>query len=152
MDANEYAELIREKARNVALLRITAAGDKAFLMSLQDEWERAHAVQIAAAKASETARAKAETELRQLAMGAYHVTGTAKWPGVEVTLVTEIDYDYNEALAWAKVNLPVVVVPEALNRKDFESIAKGVDEWHGPGTIYQEAQARIVGDLQKVLL
>ncbi|MDP2950695.1 MAG: hypothetical protein Q8P22_14325 [Chloroflexota bacterium] len=95
-----------------------------------------------------TELARAETALRDAAMGAYVLMGARKpAPGVEVKDFTEIDYDKGKAFTWATFHEMALV----LDTKAFEAIAKAAQPPLDFVTIAKVPKATIATDLGKAL-
>ncbi len=138
---------IAELARRVRDLRDEERRDSAFVASMRAEFERSIEPGVARVKAAAAACAEAETELRTLALAEYERTGNKQpGPGVAIRVVTKLDYDPQEALAWAIKHL----VALQLDRRVFESLAKTAA---GPAFVVtiSEPQATIASDLGKAL-
>lgn len=68
-------------------------------------------------------------------------------PAVKVILKTKLQYVPEIALEWCKQNLTPAVIPESLDVKTFEKLAKEVKPEFV--TIVEEPQAQIAQDLSK---
>jgi hypothetical protein len=70
---------------------------------------------------------QAEADVKALLVEYYELTGNKK-PTEEAYIkeYTIIDYDAGEALAYAKEHLTAAVIPEKLNKRAFEKVAKVV--------------------------
>ena len=136
--------------RALALNREALAAKQRIMKKLQDEFVANNttlAGQIAALK-KETEMGEADA--RALALRAYADTKTVKpTAGVEIKLFSVLDYDPAAALRWAKEH-QVALVPEALDVKTFETIAKAAPI-AGLTTIRTEPKATVATDLTKAL-
>ena len=141
-----------EIARRVAelgQLRKQAVVDSINLRYAREAFERAHAFDIAKAKESQAAVDAAETALRAIVAEHYAATAEKKpAPGIEVKTRATLSYDRAEALRWGK-SVGMALVPEALDVKAFEKIAKATRLDFV--TYGEEPMVTIATDLDKAL-
>lgn len=103
-----------------------------------------------AAQNAERLHAQMEAELtaniQEDAISAYKATGN-KHPedGVTIKVFTRLQYNPEEALAWAKTNAPFLVI-ESIDAKQFETLAKGGNV--ACVTIVDEPRAQIASKLE----
>jgi hypothetical protein len=117
---------------------------------VQDErlaWEQAHAGELAVLAETERAVRAADANLRAAALMEYQASGEKRpTEGVEVKLVTRLDYSEQQAFDWAKSSGMAL----ALDKKAFEAIAKGAKL--GFVRVEQRPQVTVATDLGKVLV
>lgn len=108
----------------LAETRAALAGLTETLARAREAWNTEHEAEIASAALLQKAVTRQEAEVRALALTSYRDTGeTHPAPGVSIRLFERLTYSDAEALAWAKT-AGLAVIPEALDRKAFERIAK----------------------------
>lgn len=91
----------------------------------REAFEVDHAVEIANERELGERVANLDAIARELAINVYADTGdTAPAPGVSLSLATHATYNKNEALEWARTALPSAVIPEQLDVKIFDKIAR----------------------------
>ncbi len=136
--------------RQLAAVRTAQAGMEAELKTRREEWERDSIVAsiIASVAAGKDLLAELEGQVRELAVAAYHETGSKKpAPGVGIRLMTRLEYDPQEALFYALEHQLVSMLK--LNAKVFEKAAPALDfDWV---TTTDEVQATIATDIVKAL-
>lgn len=90
-----------------------------------------------------------EAQLRAAAEAHYRETGEkAPAPGVKIQLRTRLRYTISEAVAWAK-QTGVAILPERLDEKAFEKIAKATPLPFVQ--TYEDPQATLATDLDAAL-
>lgn len=91
------------------------------------QWEADNAELLQEAKEASELMAVIEKNVRSTAEIVYSETGDKKpLPGVEIKIFKILEYDAAAALEWA-LEHKLAVIPESLDRKAFESIARAQD-------------------------
>ena len=145
---------LAEQVRRVAALRRNVAALDAVLFERRRAFEDGVADLNAQKGAANAETNAAEQVVRALALAHYHATqDKAPTPGVSVKLYEELGYDDAEAFAWAKEKqmalVPESLIPESLNRKAFEKIARATPLDFVNFIV--EARVQIATDLEKAL-
>ena len=140
---------LAEQVRRVAALRRNVAALDAVLFERRRAFEDGVADLNAQKGAANAETNAAEQVVRALALAHYHATqDKAPTPGVSVKLYEELGYDDAEAFAWAKEK-QMALVPESLNRKAFEKIARATPLDFV--NFIDEPRVQIATDLDKAL-
>ena len=85
--------------------------------------------------------------VRAEALAAYQETAETKpWPGVQVKIYTEIEFDETEALVWCREYMPTLL---NLDVTRFKKVAPHI--WDAPITITKVPKATIARDLGEYL-
>jgi len=94
-----------------------------------------------------------EGSLRAMALAAYERDPENKHPapGVGISVKLTLDYDALEALAWAR-STRMAVLPESLDAKAFEKIAKASPSSFEFVTVVPVPSATLASDLNAALL
>ena len=151
----DYAEGVRERVHRLHDLRLAHKNTKELLAEAKKKWEQANWEMLAdEAKLSQELKAM-EDHLRDYALAGHRVTGETKFPGVEIKKFTVLDYQADDALAWAKENARIFVLPESLDTKGVERYLKNMAErepFNLPFlTVREEPRAQIASDLSKIV-
>ena len=129
--------------QTVAQARRQTAQAQAALTTVRAAFEQQHAEVIAAVTAAQARLEQAEEALRQATLAAYAGAGNKRpHPAVAVRVMTRLVYDPEGITAWARENLPAILV---LDVKTFERVAQHLMV---PGvTVSAEPVATIAQDL-----
>ena len=140
-----------ERVRKVAHLRRVQKVIQAAVDSKRKAWEQTHSGLLVSVAAVANSLAEAEKEVREMALGSYAVTGEkAVAPGVNVRLVTKLEYEEAEAVAWVQEHYLSSKLLQ-LNKTAFEKLVRGRGMPLDCVTITEVPQATIAADLDKVL-
>lgn len=139
---NEDTEL-NALVQAVAQVRRQTAQAQATLTTARIAFEQQHAEVIAAVTAAQAQQERAEEALRQATLAAYASAGNKRpHRAVAVRVMTRLVYDLGAITAWARENLPAILV---LDVKTFERVAP---HHQVPGvTVSAEPVATIARDL-----
>lgn len=122
MEPNQH---IREAVERLALARRAASAERAKLTQAKAEFDVSNAELLAAVTVGNNIEAVAERELRNLVVAHYDSTGETKpMAGAEIIFRSEFAIDTEAALAWARTSMPSALIPEQLNEKVIQKIAK----------------------------
>jgi hypothetical protein len=137
---------LAEQVRVVATARQREAEVRDALDAARAMWEVANAEMIAAAASAKRDREAAETACRALALAHFAETGEKKpTPGVEIKERTSLSYKAEDAFAWGKEANGLCILPESLDVKAFEKVAKATPLPFV--TITHEPSAQLASDL-----
>ena len=110
-----------ELVRAVLEARVSHALMKEMIAQMRQEWEAEHAGLLQRLKDGTRVLATRETQLREYGLSLYAKTGNkAPCVGVSIRSMTRLQYDFAEALKWAKHH----DVALSLDKGTFEKIAK----------------------------
>lgn len=142
--------LITEKVRTLAALRSTATTVAEAVSASRAEHEARIATEVAKAKALAAQVEVAEAEVRALGLELYALDPSSKQvaAGVSVKERSSLSYRTDDALEWAR-ETKMALLPESLDTKTFEKIAKTVDL--GFVATIVEPTIQIASDLDKAL-
>lgn len=130
--------------------RKTAAQVAEELAAKRAAFDAENAVLLSTAKLADEAVRAAETSVRAVAAAEYEKTQEAKLcPGVTVKLFETLHYEPSAALAWAREH-QMALIPESLDKKAFEKIAKAANGVGG-SYIIVEPRVTIAADLDAAL-
>lgn len=118
------SQTVAEMVRALMEARTGLAEARDMIKVCRADFEARHA-ELFADECSRAAEVETlEREIKAVALAHYEATGETKpAPGVTVKLFDIVRYDPADALAWAK-QAGIALVPEALDAKAFEKIAK----------------------------
>lgn len=137
----DLVEQVQSRRRVLAVLKLQKAE------SLQ-RWEIAEEELLANERAFQKAVDEAEAMLRAAALEFYLKTGSkAPCPGVDIRVVTRVDFDPKVALKWAKEHDWALKLDEG----EFKKLAVTLPEGQVPARISSEATVTIAQDLEKAL-
>lgn len=144
-------DILRQQLADVAARRELAETLTADVNAKYKAFEQTIAAELAAAATARNALAEAENGARALIVAIYQTTGE-KQPaeGAAVRLTTKLQYDKDEAFAKAKA-MGVAIVPEALDVKAFEKIAKASPDSFPFVQVVEEPSATLASDLSVYL-
>jgi hypothetical protein len=143
------AAQLAEQVRRVHDMRQELAHRADLLGAARQEFELAHATELLDIKEWSLRVDAAEMALKALTLVHYTATGEKRpVAGVEVKEKTELVYDPAQAFTWAREK-QLALVPESLDRRAFEKIAKATPLEFVTEKITPVAQ--IATDLAKVL-
>jgi len=109
---------IREQVKRVANARAGLAEFQAALKAKQDAFDAENAQLLQLTGQARATVAAEEQALRAFAVTEYRATGeTHPAPGVSIKLVKTVDYDVDEAFAWAKTQGMALKLDEAALKK-----------------------------------
>jgi len=141
--------LIAEQLHRVYELRRLRDTYAALLQTRREAFDRDNAQTLLALREEENRVEAAEAAARALALAHYRDTGEATpTPGIAVKLFDILDYEPERAFAWAREK-QMALVPESLNVKAFEKIAKATALEFV--TVKQTPKVQIATDLAKAL-
>lgn len=139
---------MEQAVRQVAELRAAYGGSRARVAEFRQAWEQAAADMLAEEASLRRAVQDAEGQLRVMALERFQVTGERQvGPGVSIRLVTQVEYDAGQALAWAMERKMAL----QLDARAFESIAKADPSAVPCATVVQVPQATLASDLAAAL-
>jgi len=146
------AHLLQQQLREVAERRIArdlAAGE---LKAKRAAFDLEHAALLADVERTAAALAESEKSARTFAVAIYEADKSSKTlcEGVAIRVSTKLVYDPTAALARAKV-MGVAVIPESLDTKAFEKIAKASPESFPFVSFVDEPSAALGSDLSVYL-
>lgn len=142
-------EALAEQVARVAALRRNVAALSATYRAKREAFDADTADLCGLREAEEADLAAAERTVCALALSHYEATqDKAPTLGVAIKLFESLDYDPDAAFAWAKEK-QMALVPESLDRKAFERIAKATSLPFV--SVSTEARAQIARDLDKAL-
>lgn len=114
-------QILRDQIATVVAARESVTRLGAIMTEAHRQFEEQHAALLAGLAEAKTTLGAEEQRLRHLTIVHYEETGEAKpLPGVSVRRVTELTYEEQEALTWAREKGLAL----ALDRKAFEKVAK----------------------------
>ena len=117
-------EQLQEQVRRVAELRRQEAVLGDAVQEKRLAFEATIVTELSAKRGATAMLEQAEAALKALTLAHYEQTGEKKpVTGVQVKEITGLDYDKAVAFEWAKER-KMAVVPESLDVKAFEKIAK----------------------------
>lgn len=109
---------VRDRRAGVEKARAVVDAAKALLDTTPEAYRLADAQ---AALAQQVAWcSEAEAGLRQVALDRYRATGEKKFPGVSVKVGRKVTYQYEEAEAFVRAQMPALLI---LDKKAFETYA-----------------------------
>ncbi len=140
---------LAEQVRRVATLRAALRTNLDSLARRREDFERDNGILLGLIESVGAEVDAAETVVRTLALAQYDASGSLNpTPGVAVKLYETLHYEADAALAWAREK-QMALVPESLNRKAFEKIAKATPLPFV--SVVTEPKAQIATDLDKAL-
>lgn len=141
---------------NLATLRIRVADAKEALADRRAAFDAQHAGLIRDVRDLSDQLAMAEAAIKAGAVDHFIRTGEKKpCEGLEVKLFRALDYDADEATAWAKAHPEKGLL--ALDRKLYEKLLKlarenDLPDWaDAPGQLIDDPRAQIASDLTKIV-
>ena len=159
MTINQETPTLREYVVRVAELREGLATLQLEVKAAQQAFALAHADLLSDVAIRAAAVTTAEAELRAVALERFSATeDKAPAPGVSIRIQKRIQYDREQALAWAKAKFyapwstsigVAAGVALTLDTKAFEGLAK--HDRTVPAQVIDEPQATIAKDLRAAL-
>ena len=147
----EAPEILRQQVAEVAARRADRDEVAATVKALREQFEASIAHHTARLKTLNDAVASSEASARAIAVALYHTTGEKKpTEGVQIKVTTKLVYDPAEAFAKAKA-MGVAIVPEALDVKAFEKIAKASRDSFPFVEVVEEPTATLGSDLSSLV-
>lgn len=144
-------EMLRAQLREVAERRAVRDDIEAAVKAAREAFEATIANQVQELAQAKAAASASEEAARALIVAVYQTTGEKKpADGAGVQVRTKLEYDEAEAFAKAKA-MGVAVVPEKLDTKAFEKIAKASPESFPFVRVVEEPVATLGTDLSAYL-
>ncbi len=146
-----YVERVRDEAVRVAASRVIVAVKKSVRSNLQRELEQRPEWMLNELGLADALGelADAETRVRELALeGFAELQLKGPFSGIGIRERTIFDYNRDEALEWAKVEMPAAVI-ESVDLPTLKAALKAMPENKRPdwATFRKEPQATIAGDM-----
>jgi hypothetical protein len=133
------------------MLRLSAADTAAELKRRRDAFDVENAALIQNVRDDAASVAAQETAIKAIVADDYAVTvNKTPCPGVTVKEFETLQYDEAAAFAWAKEK-GLAIIPESLDRKAFEKIAKAAGGAIAGAHVIVEPRVQIATDLEKAL-
>lgn len=144
-------DILRQQIAEVARRRAERDEHKARVAALRAQFEADIAPLVEEAQIAAQACSESEEAARQLVVAIYETTGEKKpLEGAAVRVSTKLQYDKEEAFAKAKA-MGVAIVPETLDVKAFEKIAKASPDSFPFVQVVEEPSATLASDLSAYL-